>query len=113
MFRHDVAVEAGSKEILDGNDTIAPSSAPIPAATSENSLIILSWVVLSVGMLVFTIFIWNIRNQIKDFLVKCWSTVRGGRHSNDHGPTTLNDIIFDPEEEQRASLSESLLPSNE
>lgn len=97
-----------------GNGTIAPSSAPIPATRNENSLIILSWAIFSVGMLVSTIFIWNVRNQIKELVIKCWSTVRGGeRQSDNASPASLNDIIFDPEEEQRASLSESLLPSNE
>jgi hypothetical protein len=53
-----------------GNGTIAPSSAPIPATRNENSLIILSWAIFSVGMLVFAIFLWNVRNQIKELVIK-------------------------------------------
>lgn len=70
MFSLDNAQEYGMNYKFTGNGTIAPSSAPIPAPRNENSLIILSWAVLSVGLLVFTIFIWNVRNQIKELLVK-------------------------------------------
>jgi hypothetical protein len=38
---------------------------------------------------------------------------RTNRESGGGGTSTLNDIIFDPEEEQRANLEESLLSSGE
>jgi hypothetical protein len=43
---------------------------------------------------------------------RLFNTTRRNRTSRESGATsTLNDIIFDPEEEQRANLEESLLSS--
>eukprot|EP00979_Chaetoceros_neogracilis_P004483 scaffold787_cov285-Chaetoceros_neogracile.AAC.47 len=78
---------------------------------SERAVIILSWFLVSVGVTVFVIFFWTLKVQIKEFIVKCWTTTRADTSSGNQA-STLNDIIFDPEEEQQASLSQSLLRSN-
>ena len=74
---YDIAVDQARDKMLDGNETLTPTSTPIPsAATNEKSLIILSWSMFCVGMLVLTFFIWNIRTQIKNLLVKVCSYLR-------------------------------------
>ncbi|GFH58014.1 predicted protein [Chaetoceros tenuissimus] len=78
---------------------------------NQTSVVILSWILVAVTCIVFVFSFWTLRQQIKEMIVKCWTRTRADRSSNQ--TSTLNDIIFDPEEEQRASLAESLLPNDE
>jgi hypothetical protein len=54
----------------------------------------------------------TMRKELGQLCTRLFNTTRRNRTSRESGATsTLNDIIFDPEEEQRANLEESLLSS--
>ena len=82
------------------------------ASGNAQSLTILSCFLLAVMALVGIIFFWTLRKEIKGLFVKCWTTTGADRSSENQATASLNDIIFDPEEEQQANLQESLLPSS-
>ena len=50
--------------------TNAPSPATVPGGGNERSIIILSWIIISVGIVVLTFFFWTMKTQIKDFIIK-------------------------------------------
>lgn len=50
--------------------TSAPSPSPVPSGGNERSIIILSWMIISVGIIVLTFFFWTMKTQIKDFIIK-------------------------------------------
>jgi hypothetical protein len=100
----------------------APAPAPTPDSSHESNTyrLVLSSILLTVWCIVLIIFFWTLRAEIPAFLIKVWMHLRthgikgccscfrrGGSNSSDGG--NLNDIIFDPEEEQRNSLSQQLL----
>jgi len=100
----------------------APAPAPAPDSSDESNTyrLVLSSILLTVWCLVLIIFFWTLRAEIPAFCVKVWMHLRthgikgccscfrrGGSNSSDGG--NLNNIIFDPEEEQRNSLSQQLL----
>jgi len=100
----------------------APAPAPTPDSSHESNTyrLVLSSILLTVWCIVLIIFFWTLRAEIPVFLIKVWMHLRthgikgccscfrrGGSNSSDGG--NLNDIIFDPEEEQRNSLSQQLL----
>lgn len=99
-----------------------PAPAPTPDSSHESNTyrLVLSSLLLTVWCIVLIIFFWTLRVEIPAFLIKVWMHLRthgikgccscfrrGGSNSSDGG--NLNDIIFDPEEEQRNSLSQQLL----
>jgi len=104
---------------LDSIDADADADAD---ATNYNvSKVILSYLILSTWIIAVLFFFIALRKEIHTFFAKCWTGFREdgisgccfcfSRRSSrsSRRSTNLNDIIFDPEDEQRASLSESLL----
>lgn len=100
----------------------APAPTPTPDSSDESNTYrrVLSSILLTVWCIVLIIFFWTLRAEIPAFCIKIWMHLRtngikgccscfrrGGSNSSDGG--NLNDIIFDPEEEQRNSLSQQLL----
>jgi len=53
---------------LRGDGTSAPAT--VPEGGSERAIVILSWLIVSVGMIVVTFFFWTLKTQIKEFIVK-------------------------------------------
>lgn len=51
-------------------ESAAPSPSPVPGGGNERSAIILSWIIISVGIIVLTFFFWTMKTQIKDFIIK-------------------------------------------
>lgn len=84
----------------------------LTAGVSKLSLAVVSCTMIAVWIMVVIIFCWTLRKEIHDLFIKCWTTTRADRSPETQAAASLNDIIFDPEEEQQASLSQTLLPSS-
>jgi len=94
--------------LLNNVTTDAPSSSPPADETirtgSARSRMIISYTMLAVAALVIHWSLWVFRKELLDGCKKAC-----GRHSSDGEEGALNDIIFDPDEEQSDTLSQSLL----
>lgn len=83
----------------------------------KHSSAIFGYILLCIFVLISTLSLWIYRKSISTFCKRLWIKFRHSgmqvlwRRSQQQLDGTLNDIIFDPDEEKSSNLTDSLLGS--